>query len=116
MLMVRLLPDATVTCMYPGWQRWLKLWVIAVAVLILVLQTYSQSQGPVNAQVARVAGTIKAVQAGAVTLTYDTGTGEGGQLTPFTRILRVPPGRRAPKEPNPVPADATPPAAAYAIH
>ena len=91
MLMVRLLPDATVTCMYPGWQRWLKLWVIAVAVLILALQTYSQSQGPVNAQVARVAGTIKAVQAGSVTLTSDTGSEEVAQLAPSTRILRVPP-------------------------
>src|SRR5437660_10715988 len=104
MLMVRLLPDATVTCMYPGWQRWLKLWVIAVAVLILALQTYSQSQGPVNAQVARVAGTIKAVQAGSVTLTSDTGSEEGAQLAPSTRILRVPPGPKHLQTPPPVPA------------
>ncbi|PYX81825.1 MAG: hypothetical protein DMG70_17530 [Acidobacteria bacterium] len=105
MLMVRLLPDATVTCMYPGWQRWLKLWVIAVAVLILALQTYSQSQGPVNAQVARVAGTIKAVQAGSVTLTSDTGSEEVAQLAPSTRILRVPPGQKDLKNATPVQAD-----------
>ena len=91
--------------MYPGWQRWLKLWVIAVAVLILALQTYSQSQGPVNAQVARVAGTIKAVQAGSVTLTSDTGSEEVAQLAPSTRILRVPPGQKDLKNATPVQAD-----------
>src|SRR5437660_10855239 len=105
MLMVRLLPDATVTCMYPGWQRWLKLWVIAVAVLILGLQTYSQSQGPVNAQVARVAGTSKPVRAGSVSLTSDTGSEEVAQLAPSTRILRVPPGQKDLKNATPVQAD-----------
>jgi len=46
-----------------------------------------------QAQVARVAGTIKSVQAGAITLTSDSGTEVSAQLGSTTKILRVEPGQ-----------------------
>ena len=100
--MVRLPTDAKVTCMQAGLQRWLRVRFVAALVPILAWQSYSQTQGSVNAQVTRTAGTIKSVQAASITLTSDSGSEVIAQITASTRLLRVPPGQKDLKNLTPV--------------
>ena len=83
-----------------GWMRWSRALVVGTALVLgitsaLPAQAQSAPAGSSqNPQVSRVAGTIKSIQGGTITLTSDAGQEVKAQLAGSTRILRVEPGQK----------------------